>query len=123
MQKKLWIVISGFMGFAGVALGAFGAHSLANSLSAEMLANYKTGVLYHLIHSVAMLAVAASGKEKLYKSCFMFFTGIIFFSFSLYIYAITGTKFFAILTPVGGIFFLIGWALIVYEGIRLKKEV
>lgn len=122
MKVKTWIIISGFMGFAGVALGAFGAHRLAYSLSAEMLAIYKTGVLYHLIHSAAMLAVALIGKKNFFKTCLMFLTGIILFSFSLYLYAQTGVKFLAMVTPVGGIFFLTGWALVIYEGIKMQKE-
>jgi len=121
-NQKMWIILAGFMGLTGVALGAFGAHGLRSNISSEMLSIYKTGILYHLIHSVAMLAVALFNNSKFYKSALMFFTGIILFSFSLYLYAITGNTTFAIVTPVGGIFFLIGWLLIIIEGMKLKKD-
>jgi len=120
--QKVWISIAGFIGFSGVAIGAFGAHWLSDQVSAEMFTIYKTGVLYHLIHSVVILAIAFYGNKKFYKSALMFVVGIILFSFSLYLYALSGNLTFAMITPVGGIFFLIGWALIIVEGIRLKSE-
>ncbi len=122
-NQKLWIVISGFMGFCAVALGAFGAHALGDRISAEMMTIYKTGILYQMIHSVAMLAVSLSKKKELYKSNAMFLTGIILFSVSLYVYAVTGNVTFAMSAPVGGVFFMIGWLLIMYEGIKsVDKE-
>jgi len=121
-SQKVWISIAGFIGFSGVAIGAFGAHRLSAQISTEMFVIYKTGVLYHLIHSVVILAIAFYGNKKFYKSALMFVIGIILFSFSLYLYALSGNITFAMITPVGGIFFLIGWALIIVEGIRLKSE-
>ncbi|MFV1985576.1 MAG: DUF423 domain-containing protein [Thiohalomonadales bacterium] len=120
-NQKVWIIIAGFIGFTGVALGAFGAHRLSDQLSSEMLSIYKTGVLYHLIHAVAILAIAFYGNKLLYKSALMFVIGIILFSFSLYVYAQSANKLFAMITPIGGIFLLIGWALIIFEGIRMKS--
>jgi uncharacterized membrane protein YgdD (TMEM256/DUF423 family) len=120
-SQKVWIIIAGFFGFSGVALGAFGAHWLSDQISAEMFAIFKTGVLYHLIHSVVILAIAFYGNKNFYKSALMLVVGIILFSFSLYLYALSGNVTFAMVTPVGGIFFLIGWALIIVEGIRLKS--
>jgi len=121
-NQKVWIIIAGFIGFTGVALGAFGAHRLNDQLSSEMLSIYKTGVLYHLIHSVAILAIAFYGNKLLYKSAMMFVIGILLFSLSLYIYAQTGNKLFAMVTPIGGIFLLIGWVLIIFEGLKMKSE-
>ncbi len=118
-NQKVWISVAGFIGFSGVAIGAFGAHQLSDQISAEMFTIFKTGVLYHLIHSVVILAIAFYGNKKFYKSALMFVIGTIFFSFSLYIYALSGNVTFAMITPVGGTFFLIGWALIIVEGIRL----
>ena len=120
-NQKVLIILAGFFGFVGVALGAFGAHRLSDILSPEMLEVYKTGVLYHLIHSVAVLAIAFSGKEKFSKGAYVMIVGIVLFSGSLYIYAQSAVKFFAMITPVGGICFLIGWLLIVVEGIRMKQ--
>lgn len=119
-SQKVWIIIAGFIGFSGVALGAFGAHRLSDQLSSEMLSIYKTGVLYHLIHAVAILTIAFYGNKLLYKSALMFVIGILLFSFSLYVYAQSANKLFAMIIPIGGIFLLIGWALIIFEGIRMK---
>jgi uncharacterized membrane protein YgdD (TMEM256/DUF423 family) len=122
-KNKTWIIIGGIAGFLGVALGAFGAHVLEPKLSPEMIDIYNKGILYHLIHSVVILSIALTGKDRFYK-CALFFTiGIVLFSFSLYLYSTTQIITFALITPLGGISFLIGWLLILIEGFRLNKEV
>lgn len=118
MNNKLLIIISGIMGFTAVALGAFGAHGLKSILNEQLLETYKTGVLYHLIHSVVLLAIALAGKEKFIKSFWFFFAGIILFSFSLYVYSISQITMFAMITPIGGVSLLIGWLFIIIEGIK-----
>ena len=118
MKNKYLVLISGIMGFSAVALGAFGAHGLRSVLSEHLLETYKTGVLYHLIHSVVLLAIAFAGKNSFIKSYWFFFTGIILFSFSLYIYAITQITAFAMITPIGGISLLSGWLFIIIEGLK-----
>ena len=118
---KKWIIIGGVSGFLGVALGAFGAHGLKPHLSPEMLDIYKTGVLYHLIHSVVLLALSLSNFQKFNKSAIFFSIGILLFSFSLYLYSVTAVTFFAFITPFGGVSFLIGWALMVYEGLNRNR--
>ncbi|MGE5409422.1 MAG: DUF423 domain-containing protein [Clostridiales bacterium] len=117
-KQNLWIVVSGLMGFLGVALGAFGAHGLESHLSVKMMETYRTGVLYHLIHNLALLSLAFFGNYRFIPVCWFFLFGIILFSFSLYAYSIFQIRFFAILTPFGGICFLIGWALIVYYALK-----
>lgn len=116
--QRTWIIISGITGFLGVAAGAFGTHTLKAQLSAEMLEIFKTGVLYQLIHSAIMLSVALSGIQKYLSSEIFFLTGIILFSFSLYLYSATGLKFFAMITPVGGIFFLTGWVMLILKALK-----
>lgn len=116
--QRAWIIISSIMGFLGVATGAFGAHILKSQLSAEMLEIFKTGVLYQLIHSAVMLSVALSGIQKYLRSEIFFLTGVILFSFSLYLYSATGIKFFAMITPVGGISFLTGWIMLILKAIK-----
>ena len=110
------------MGFLGVAIGAFGAHGLKNILSPEMTSIFKTGVEYHLIHAVVLFAIALSGIHEFVKSFYFILAGIILFSFSLYCYSTTGILFFAMITPVGGISFLIGWLLIGVSAFR-KKDI
>ncbi len=120
MNKKTQIITSVVLGFLGVALGAFGAHGLSDLLSEKMLETYKTGVFYHLLHSVVLLVLALSNYN--FIRSFIFTTiGIILFSFSLYIYSITGLTFFAIVTPIGGVSFLIGWILIIIEARKITS--
>lgn len=120
-DKKFWIIISAVSGFSAVAIGAFGAHGLKEKLTAEMLEVYKTGVLYHLIHSVVLLSLALTDKIRTQLTSAFFLLGIILFSFSLYIYSTIGIKFFAMITPFGGVSFLVGWILIIISSIKMSK--
>lgn len=120
MNKKIALLIAGIFGFTGVLLGAFGAHVLSEKISIKMLEIYKTGILYHLIHSAILVALALNYDFKLRYSFIFISIGIIFFSFSLYLYTLTQIKFFAIITPAGGISFLIGWFLLILKGISKK---
>lgn len=120
MSTNKLLLISSVSGFIGVSAGAFGSHILKDHLTPEMLDIYKTGVLYQLIHSVVILVISLSLNEKLYKSAIFFIIGILLFSFSLYVYSITSIKMFAMITPLGGISFLVGWIMLIIQG--LKKE-
>ncbi len=122
-NKKFWIVISAVSGFSAVAIGAFGAHGLKEKLTAEMLEVYKTGVLYHLVHTVVLLSLALSEKIKTNVPSIFFLAGIILFSFSLYIYSTSGIRFFAMITPFGGVSFLIGWLMIIVSVMRKNSLV
>ena len=117
-SQRVWTIISGILGFLGVAIGAFGAHVLKSQLSAEMLEIFKTGVLYQLMHSAVMLSIALSGIQKYFMSEIFFLTGIMLFSFSLYFYSTTGIKFFAMITPLGGVSFLAGWLLLILKAFK-----
>ena len=119
-DKKMWIIISAVSGFTAVAIGAFGAHGLRENLSAEMLEVYKTGVLYQFIHTIVILILSLTYFIKTKIAYIFFLLGIILFSFSLYIYSTSGIQFFAIITPVGGVCFLIGWLWIIVETIKIK---
>jgi len=120
-DKKLWLIISAVSGFTAVAIGAFGTHGLKEMLSPQMLDVYKTGVLYQLVHSVVMLAISLNTIIKAKLPSIFFLLGIILFSFSLYIYSTSGIRFFAMITPLGGFCFLIGWLFIIYEAIKIKN--
>jgi uncharacterized membrane protein YgdD (TMEM256/DUF423 family) len=119
-DKKMWIIISAVSGFTAVAIGAFGAHGLRGQLSPEMLEVYKTGVFYHFVHTIVLLILSLTNFIKAKISSIFFLLGIILFSFSLYIYSTSGIKFFAMITPVGGVCFLLGWLWIIIEVIRAK---
>ena len=120
-DKKTWIIICAVSGFTAVAIGAFGAHGLSEKLSAEMIEVYKTGVIYQFIHTLVILILSLTNYIKQKIASIFFLAGIILFSFSLYLYSTTGIRTFAMITPIGGVCFLLGWLWIIVEVIR-KKE-
>jgi len=120
-DKKLWIIISAISGFTAVAIGAFGAHGVREKLSAEMIEVYKTGVFYQFIHTIVLLILSLTSFFNTKISSIFFLLGIILFSFSLYIYSTSGERIFAMITPLGGLCFLIGWILIIVEVIRAPR--
>jgi uncharacterized membrane protein YgdD (TMEM256/DUF423 family) len=119
-DKKTWIIISAVSGFTAVAIGAFGAHGLKEKLTAEMLEVYKTGVFYQFVHTAVLLILSLTNYIKTKFPSIFFLLGIILFSFSLYIYSTSDIQFFAMITPIGGVCFLIGWLWIIIEVIRAK---
>ena len=121
ISASKWIVISSLMGFLGVAIGAFGAHSLKQYLTPETTETFRTGVLYHLIHSSVLLAVSLSTRLDLMKANKFFLAGIILFSLSLYIYSLTSIKIIAMITPLGGVSFLLGWLMLMWQGGRGER--
>ena len=95
--------------FLAVALGAFGAHSLKAILEANgTLEAWKTAVLYHLAHGIALLALALHGAVNR-GACFLFVAGVALFSGSLYLLALTNIRWLGAITPLGGLCFLAGW--------------
>ncbi len=96
-------------GFLAVALGAFGAHGLKEVLARNETAGiWETAVFYHFIHTV-MLFLAAQGKPLRTGPWFSFLAGIVIFSGSLYLLAVTNVRWLGAITPLGGVSFLVGW--------------
>ncbi|MBD8600598.1 DUF423 domain-containing protein [Pseudomonas sp. NPDC078416] len=123
---RTFLMLASFFGFTGVALGAFAAHGLKNRLTPEYLAVFHTGVLYQLIHAlaifgVALLAMQIQGRLVTYAGI-SFTLGIILFSGSLYLMTLTGATKLGIITPFGGLFFLIGWAILGWTAWRLGLD-
>lgn len=113
---KQFLIISAIGMFLGVALGAFGAHGLRQKISAEMLSVWNTAVLYHMLHSLGLAIVALSykayGGSPLFSwAGWMLILGVVLFSGSLYIMAITSIRWLGAITPIGGLGFLVGWGL------------
>ncbi|HNP60179.1 MAG TPA: DUF423 domain-containing protein [Nitrospirales bacterium] len=111
------ILMSGaLMAFLGVAIGAFGAHGLKPFLSEQMLAAFETGVRYHLIHALAILGAGLSlanvPLRQFRWAGWAFSLGIVLFSGSLYVMSISGVRGLGIITPLGGLCFLVGWGLL-----------
>ncbi|HEY6913049.1 MAG TPA: DUF423 domain-containing protein [Paludibacter sp.] len=114
-MKKI-LTIAAISGMLSVILGAFGAHGLKKIISPEMLEVFKTGVQYQFYHTFALLVVGIlmyfSESKALKWSANLFITGIVLFSGSLYVLAISGIKVLGAITPLGGIAFIAGWLLL-----------
>ena len=109
-----------------VALGAFGAHALKDSLSQQYLEIYHTAVNYQFIHTLALflvaLAIMAAGSSAYLKVAgICFAVGMLFFSGSLYVLVFTGKHWLGAITPIGGTLFLVGWASLAIYALTLPK--
>ncbi|UZR30512.1 DUF423 domain-containing protein [Methylococcus mesophilus] len=118
-----WLVTTGVAGFTGVAMGAFGAHGLKNVIAPEMLAVYQTGVQYHFWHAlglglVALLMRQAPQFRTLAWAAWLMLAGIVLFSGSLYLLAVSGIRWLGVITPFGGMAFLAAWACVAAHGWR-----
>ena len=111
-----WFSLGSFFMFIAVALGAFGAHALKNRLSMELLAVYETGVRYQVYHALGLFIVGILAERQISTlvplAGRLFTAGIFLFSGSLYAYVFSGQRWFGMITPVGGVAFLVGWALL-----------
>ncbi|MCD5992343.1 DUF423 domain-containing protein [Pseudomonas sp. CDFA 602] len=120
---RSFLMLAAFFGFTGVALGAFAAHGLKGRLTAEYLAIFQTGVLYQLVHALALLGVAVLAAQLPGRlvtwAGFSFALGILLFSGSLYALTLTGISKLGIITPFGGLAFLFGWATLGLAAWRL----
>ena len=119
MKRNYFLLIASVSGMLAVILGAFGAHGLENHLDAKMLQRFNTGVEYQFYHALVLLMISILYKQissnYLYYAGYAFMLGIILFSGSLYLYVLTGTKSFAMVTPLGGLSFIVGWAFLAFS--------
>jgi uncharacterized membrane protein YgdD (TMEM256/DUF423 family) len=113
------IRIAAVVCFLAVALGAFGAHALKATLEAHAMVDvWNKAVLYHLMHGIALLILAfLPGSNR--GPFWLFLAGIIFFSGSLYVMALTGQHWLGAITPIGGLCFLVGWGWLIIGPGRL----
>jgi len=113
LSMSKWILITGAL-FAGTAvlIGAFGAHSLKNILEPKAMGWIQTGVSYQTSHALAILVCGLLPPSKLLSRCaLLFIFGIVLFSGSLYVMAITGMTKLGMVTPIGGTMFIAAWTL------------
>jgi uncharacterized membrane protein YgdD (TMEM256/DUF423 family) len=97
------------LGFLGVALGAFGAHGLKQVLETNGSAEtWRTAVFYHLVHTIMLFLIAPRWRVTC-RAGWSFLIGVVLFSGSLYLYALTKAVWLAMITPLGGLCFLLGW--------------
>ncbi|MBI4417963.1 MAG: DUF423 domain-containing protein [Ignavibacteriales bacterium] len=112
-MSKTLLVIGSIFGFIGVIMGAFGAHTLRDSLTPEALNVLQTGVRYQMYHAFALIvagwALDKYERREFVKSGWAFVAGIALFSGSLYIVGLTDARWLGLITPLGGLAFLAGW--------------
>ena len=122
-------IISGAVhGFLAVSLGAFGAHALENVLDDYGQGIWDTAVQYQMFHAAALILIGILMSTKLFGEMKQLKTamicmnaGIFFFSGSLFVLALSGIKVLGAITPIGGVFFLIGWAMVIAATLKAAK--
>lgn len=121
---RLLVFCAALLGFTGVALGAFAAHGLKARLAAEQLTTLQTAVHYQMLHALALLAVALLALYRpqplLHWAGGFFLLGVLLFSGSLYLMVLAGWK-LGIVTPVGGVSFLLGWGCLAFSALKLAR--
>lgn len=123
---RRWAAFGALMMLTAVGLGAFGAHGLKNTIPADRLEVFQTGVHYQAMHALGILAVAGLSAHcdgRVIRWVWrLFATGILVFSGSLYGLAVTGMKWLGAITPIGGLCFLLGWLLLAQALLRGPKD-
>ncbi len=126
LQADFFLKCAALSGLCAVVLGAFGAHALKGRLSETLMHVYHTGVLYHFVHTLALVAVAIMLQTRpasayLRASACCYIAGIVLFSGSLYALAISGIRALGMITPIGGVLFILGWFLF-WLALMRKKD-
>ncbi len=116
-MRTNFLFLSALCGLTGVMMGAFGAHGLKAIMSAEMMAVYKTAVDYQMWHAlglglVAVFRLQSPESDHLKWAGWLMFSGIVLFSGSLYLLAILSAKWLGMITPIGGVCFILGWGYV-----------
>lgn len=116
-MARLFLLLGAVSGAGGILLGAFGAHGLRARLGPELMDVWQTAVQYHLWHALSLLAVGllllhAPGSRWLAGAGWGFTLGIVVFSGSLYLLALTGVRTLGAITPLGGLAFVAAWLML-----------
>lgn len=117
-DAKLAILLGALLGAIGVTLGAFGAHGLKSVLDAEKLGWWQTGVQYQLWHAVVLVAIGAAALPGTRPVAILMALGVLVFSGSLYVMALTGMRWLGMVTPLGGLALIAGWLLLAWRAWR-----
>lgn len=125
-MERLFVLLGCVSAFIAVGAGAFGAHALRSSLEPRLLDTFEIAVRYQMYHSLALLAVAwlsqKSGSNLVPIAGYLFLAGILLFSGSLYAYCLSGARVLAMVTPLGGLCFIVAWALLAWAGWNLPQR-
>jgi uncharacterized membrane protein YgdD (TMEM256/DUF423 family) len=120
-MTRLFVALGALTAGLGVMLGAFGAHGLEGRVSPDRLETFRTGVEYQMYHALALLlvgwAVAQGWGPLLYWAGYCFAGGIVIFSGTLYLLVLTDTGWLGAITPLGGVAFIVGWALLAWAAL------
>ena len=124
-MTRLWLVVGSVCGFLAVLAGAFATHGLERSGLPDAARLFDTATRYQFWHALALISVAwivtlGPTRRLANFAGAAFLLGIVLFSGSLYLYALTGISALVFVTPAGGISFLVGWALLALAAFRLK---
>ena len=115
-MDRVFFILGAVLAGLGVAAGAFGAHALRGRLTPEMLGVFETGVRYHLIHALGLLAVAWATTRwpgaATSTAGWLFLAGILLFSGSLYGLSLSGLRSLGAITPIGGVAWIVGWLVL-----------
>jgi len=122
-MQSIFLFFGALSAGIGVGMGAFGAHGLKNVLSPDMLAVYQTGASYQMWHALGLIGIALvrrddPGSRLLHWAGWLMLLGIVLFSGSLYLLALLDIKALGMITPFGGVSFLIAWLLLALYGAR-----
>lgn len=122
MTGRQILALGAVLAGMAVAIGAFGAHMLRPRLSERMMEVFETGVRYHMFHSLALLfsgwALTQFELGIFRKAAWAFFAGIVIFSGSLYVLALSDIRWLGAMTPIGGVLFLTGWGCLAIGFLR-----
>ena len=118
-MSNLFIGIGALSALIAVAAGAFGAHGLKQILSPDMLATYHTAAEYQFMHSIGLIVIGTlhkvSARSSHISSAWTMLAGIIIFSGSLYVLSLTGVKWLGMITPIGGVCFIVAWLILAFS--------
>jgi len=121
-MKLNWFAVGAIAGAIGVTLGAFGAHALKSRVTEDLLSVFEVGVRYQMYHALALFAVAWAATQwpgsLINASGWLFTSGILIFSGSLYLMTFTGARWLGAITPIGGLCFILGWIALAVVALR-----
>ena len=123
MTPRVALSVAALLMLVAVAAGAFGAHALKSRLAPDMLSTWQTAVLYHALHALGLFGVALlmfhwPERTDLALAAWLMIAGIALFSGSLYALALTGNRSLGMITPFGGISFLLAWLVVAWAALR-----
>lgn len=122
---KKWLLVGAITGALGVVFAAFGEHALRGHLDDVMLRAFTTGAQYQLTHAIALCLAAFASRGAATKFAniagWLFFIGTLLFSGSLYVLALSGIRIIGVVTPIGGVALIAGWASLAVAAVKWEE--